>query len=104
MLEQHADKIKVVYDQYSKDWAAAEAKKNMEAALAKFGKNIQGVVTGYDGLVDGAIVALSAYGLAGKVPILVRTRSWQRFNALWKANKPRPFTSRLKNWRKRQQT
>ena len=69
VLEQHADKIKVVYDQYSKDWAAAEAKKNMEAALAKFGKNIQGVVTGYDGLVDGAIVALSLYGLAGKVPI-----------------------------------
>lgn len=61
--------IKIVYDQFSKDWKPEEALKNMENALTANNNNIQAVVAANDGTAGGAIQALSAQGLAGKVPI-----------------------------------
>jgi D-xylose transport system substrate-binding protein len=61
--------IKVVYDQWTKDWKPEEALKNMENALTANKNNIQGVVAANDGVAGGAIQALAAQGLVGKVPI-----------------------------------
>lgn len=61
--------IKLVYDQYSKDWKPEEALKNMENALTANKNNIQAVVAANDGTGGGVIQALKAQGLAGKVPV-----------------------------------
>lgn len=61
--------IKIVYDQFSKDWKPEEALKNMENALTANKNNIQAVVAANDGTAGGAIQALTAQGLAGKVPV-----------------------------------
>lgn len=61
--------IKIVYDQYSKDWKPEEALKNMENALTASKNNIQAVVAANDGTAGGAIQALTAQGLAGKIPV-----------------------------------
>lgn len=61
--------IKIVYDQYSKDWKPEEALKNMENALTANKNNIQAVVAANDGTAGGAIQALTAQGLAGKIPV-----------------------------------
>jgi D-xylose transport system substrate-binding protein len=67
-LKQHPD-IKVVYDQYSKDWKPEEALKNMENALTANNNNIQAVIAANDGTAGGAIQALTAQSLAGKIPV-----------------------------------
>ena len=61
--------IKIVYDQFSKDWKPEEALKNMENALTANNNNIQAVVAANDGTAGGAIQALAAQGLAGKIPV-----------------------------------
>ncbi|MGF7031499.1 D-xylose transport system substrate-binding protein [Paenibacillus mucilaginosus] len=61
--------IKIVYDQFSKDWKPEEALKNMENALTANNNNIQAVVAANDGTAGGAIQALSAQGMAGKIPV-----------------------------------
>jgi D-xylose transport system substrate-binding protein len=61
--------IKLVYDQYSKDWKPEEALKNMENALTANKNNIQAVIAANDGTAGGAIQALTSQGLAGKVPV-----------------------------------
>nr|WP_221211971.1 D-xylose ABC transporter substrate-binding protein [Anoxybacillus rupiensis] len=61
--------IKIVYDQFSKDWKPEEALKNMENALTANNNNIQAVIAANDGTAGGAIQALAAQGLAGKVPV-----------------------------------
>ncbi len=61
--------IKIVYDQFSKDWKPEEALKNMENALTANKNNIQAVVAANDGTAGGAIQALAAQGLAGKIPV-----------------------------------
>lgn len=67
-LEEKGD-IKIVYDQFSKDWKPEEALKNMENALTATKNDIQGVVAANDGTAGGAIQALNAQGLAGKIPV-----------------------------------
>jgi len=67
-LEEKGD-IKIVYDQFSKDWKPEEALKNMENALTANNNNIQAVVAANDGTAGGVIQALTAQGLAGKVPV-----------------------------------
>ncbi|EMT46536.1 D-xylose ABC transporter substrate-binding protein [Anoxybacillus flavithermus] len=67
-LEEKGD-IKIVYDQFSKDWKPEEALKNMENALTANKNNIQAVVAANDGTAGGVIQALAAQGLAGKVPV-----------------------------------
>jgi D-xylose transport system substrate-binding protein len=67
-IEEKGD-IKIVYDQFSKDWKPEEALKNMENALTANNNNIQAVVAANDGTAGGVIQALAAQGLAGKVPV-----------------------------------
>lgn len=59
--------IKVVSDQYAREWKAEEALRLTEDALTKTGKNIQAIVCSNDGTAGGAVSALEAAGLAGKI-------------------------------------
>ncbi|HEV8436378.1 MAG TPA: substrate-binding domain-containing protein [Thermoanaerobaculia bacterium] len=59
--------IKVVSDQYAREWKAEEALRITEDALTKTGNNIQAIVASNDGTAGGAVSALEAAGLAGKV-------------------------------------
>ncbi|MBO1510924.1 D-xylose ABC transporter substrate-binding protein [Metabacillus bambusae] len=61
--------IKLVYDQFSKDWKPEEALKNMENALTANDNNVQAVVAANDGTAGGVVQALNAQGLAGKIPV-----------------------------------
>lgn len=61
--------IKIVYDQFSKDWKPEEALKNMENALTANNNDVQGVVAANDGTAGGSIQALTAQGMAGKIPV-----------------------------------
>lgn len=71
ILKPLADKgdIKIVYDQFSKDWKPEEALKNMENALTANNNDVQGVVAANDGTAGGAIQALTAQGMVGKTPV-----------------------------------
>lgn len=61
--------VKVVFDQWVKDWAPAEAQKLCEQALTAASNKVDGVLAPNDGTSGGCIQALAAQGLAGKVPI-----------------------------------
>lgn len=66
-----ADKgdVKVVMDQFVKDWQPSEAQKLCEQALTANQNKIDAVLAPNDGTAGGCIQALAAQGLAGKVPI-----------------------------------
>ena len=59
--------IKVVSDQFAREWKAEEALRITEDALTKTGNKIVAIVASNDGTAGGAISALEAAGLAGKV-------------------------------------
>jgi D-xylose transport system substrate-binding protein len=59
--------IKVISDQFANEWKAEEALRITEDALTKTGKKIDAIVASNDGTAGGAISALEAAGLAGKV-------------------------------------
>jgi D-xylose transport system substrate-binding protein len=59
--------IKIVGDQWSNDWLAINALKNMENILTQNGNKVDAVVDSYDGTAGGSIQALDEQGLAGKV-------------------------------------
>lgn len=61
--------IKIVGDQWTKDWDANEALKIMENALTANKNDINVVVASNDNTAGGAIQALDAQGLVGKVLI-----------------------------------
>lgn len=61
--------IQVVYDQWTKDWNPANALANMENALTANDNKIDAVVAANDGTAGGVIQALTAQGLAGKIPV-----------------------------------
>ncbi|RDU36022.1 D-xylose ABC transporter substrate-binding protein [Neobacillus piezotolerans] len=61
--------ITVVFDQWSKDWTPVNAQANMEAALKANNNNIDAVIAANDATAGGVIKALSAQGLAGKIPV-----------------------------------
>jgi D-xylose transport system substrate-binding protein len=61
--------IKIVADQWAKDWEAVEAQKHVENALTKTKNDVQAVVASNDGTAAGAIQALSKQNLAGKVAV-----------------------------------
>jgi D-xylose transport system substrate-binding protein len=61
--------VKVVYEQACKDWAPTEATKHCEAAIAQAGNDIQGILAPNDGTAGGCVEALTAHGMAGKIPI-----------------------------------
>lgn len=59
--------IKVVTDQWAKDWQASEALKHTENALTQANNNVTAVVASNDATAGGAVQALAAQGLAGRV-------------------------------------
>lgn len=61
--------IEIAGDQWAKDWDANEALKIMENALTANKNEIDAVVASNDNTAGGAIQALDAQGLAGKVVI-----------------------------------
>ena len=61
--------VKIVGQQWTPDWDASKALRIVEDALTANANNIQGVVASNDGTAGGAIQALAAQGLAGKVPV-----------------------------------
>ncbi len=61
--------IKIVLEQWCKGWSPEEALKHTENGLTLAGNDVQAVIASNDGTAGGAIQALAAQGLAGKVPI-----------------------------------
>lgn len=61
--------IKIVLDQWCKGWDPNEALKHAENGLTMANNDVQGVIASNDGTCGGAVQALAAQGLAGKVPI-----------------------------------
>jgi D-xylose transport system substrate-binding protein len=61
--------IKVVGKQWTKDWSASEALSIIENALTANGNKIDAVVASNDATAGGAIQALAAQKLSGKVPV-----------------------------------
>jgi D-xylose transport system substrate-binding protein len=61
--------IKIVSDQWAKDWLAVEALKIMENALTRSNNQVDAVVASNDGVAGGAIQALTEQKLAGQVPV-----------------------------------
>lgn len=59
--------IKIVAEQWAKDWQASEALKHTENALTKTKNNIQAVVAPNDGTAGGVIAALKQQKMDGKV-------------------------------------
>jgi D-xylose transport system substrate-binding protein len=61
--------IKIVGKQWTKDWSASEALSIVENALTANGNKIDAVVASNDATAGGAIQALAAQKLSGKVPV-----------------------------------
>jgi D-xylose transport system substrate-binding protein len=61
--------IKIVGDQWAKDWQADAALQIIENALTSTHNNIDAIVASNDNTAGGAIQALAAQGLAGKVAV-----------------------------------
>ncbi|WP_026782314.1 D-xylose ABC transporter substrate-binding protein [Pleomorphomonas koreensis] len=64
-----AGKVKVIGSQWVKEWSPTEALSIMENALTAADNKIDAVIASNDGTAGGAIQALAAQGLAGKVAI-----------------------------------
>src|SRR5882724_4889783 len=60
--------IKVVADQFARDWQPSEAHRITEDALTKSGNDVQGIVASNDGTAGGAVSALTP-NLVGKVMV-----------------------------------
>ncbi len=69
VLKPYIDKgdIKIVADQWARDWLADEALKHTENALTINNNHVAAIVTSNDGTAGGAIQALNAQKLNGKV-------------------------------------
>lgn len=59
--------IKIVADQWAREWLADEALKHAENALTMNNNDVTAIVTSNDGTAGGAIQALNAQKLSGKV-------------------------------------
>jgi D-xylose transport system substrate-binding protein len=59
--------IKVVADQWARDWLPEEALKHAENALTQNNNKVDAMVVSNDGTAGGVVEALKAQGLAGKV-------------------------------------
>src|SRR5688500_11434832 len=59
--------IKIVSDQWAKDWLANEAMRIAEDALTKTNRDVVAVVASNDATAGGAISALESAGVAGKI-------------------------------------
>ena len=61
--------IKVVGTQATDGWKPDVAQKNMEGILTKNANKVDAVMSSNDGMAGGAVAALTAVGLAGKVAV-----------------------------------
>ncbi|WP_083923533.1 sugar ABC transporter substrate-binding protein [Saccharibacillus kuerlensis] len=62
--------IRIVYDQWSKDWKPVHARENMREALNASGADgIDAVIVANDATAGGALEALEEFGLAGEIPV-----------------------------------
>jgi D-xylose transport system substrate-binding protein len=59
--------VQVVHEDWADDWKPENAKRIMNAAITKLGRNIDAVLASNDGTAGGAIQALKEEGIAGKV-------------------------------------
>lgn len=59
--------VKIVADQYAKEWQASAALNIVENALTRMNNQVDAVVASNDGTARGAVQALEGQGLAGKV-------------------------------------
>lgn len=59
--------IKIVADQWARDWLAAEALNHTENALTQNNNDVKAIVASNDGTAGGVVQALEGQGLAGKV-------------------------------------
>ena len=59
--------VKIISDQFAKEWKPEEAQRLTEDALTKTKNDIQAIVASNDGTAGGAISALDVAGLTGKV-------------------------------------
>jgi len=59
--------VKIISDQFAREWKAEEAQRLTEDALTKTKNDVQAIVASNDGTAGGAISALDAAGLTGKV-------------------------------------
>jgi D-xylose transport system substrate-binding protein len=59
--------VKIVADQWAKEWQASEAQKHTENALTQNNNNVQAVLVSNDGTAGGVIQALATQNLVGKV-------------------------------------
>lgn len=64
-----AGKIKVVCEDYIKNWDPAVAQTTMTQCLTKTQNGVDAVLGFYDGITAGAIAALDAQGLTPKIPV-----------------------------------
>jgi D-xylose transport system substrate-binding protein len=62
-----AGKIEVVFEDWAVDWKPEVAKRIMNAAITRAGRDIDAVVVSNDGTAGGAIQALIEEGLGGKI-------------------------------------
>lgn len=71
VLQPSIDKgdIKIVGQQWVKDWSATEALSIVENALTANNNKIDAIVASNDGTAGGAIQALASQKMAGKVPV-----------------------------------
>ena len=59
--------VKIISDQFAREWKAEEAQRLTEDALTRTKNDIQAIVASNDGTAGGAISALDVAGLTGKV-------------------------------------
>ena len=59
--------VQVVHEDWADDWKPENAKRIMNAALTKFGSQIEAVIASNDGTAGGAIQALREEGVTGKI-------------------------------------
>ena len=64
-----ANDIKIVGETYTDNWDPAKAQTNMEQILTQNQNKVDAVLSENDGMAGGVIAALTAQGLAGKVPV-----------------------------------
>jgi D-xylose transport system substrate-binding protein len=64
-----AGDIKIVGEVYTDNWDPAKAQTNMEQILTANKNAVDAVLSENDGMAGGVIAALTAQGLAGKVPV-----------------------------------
>lgn len=60
-------KVELVFEDWALDWKPENAKKIVNAAITKNGKNIDAIIASADSVAGGVVQALREEGLAGKV-------------------------------------